>query len=767
MPPQYNAVMRIKINFKSVILYAVYTAVCICINFAVKGAPLSLGLCFGMLVCGTNILVTPALYVLATIANLNWLTSVLALFEGGFLCAVTFFYRRAHRKISFEGIAYLAVAVAPFIAFSDWQGIGDIYITDNVYIIKAIAAVAVIIFAYFCLKSVYALMFRLYRCRLRADEIVCIAVVFAVFGIGLYKIIGLFPFLALCAGGIVLAVRFFKSPTSVIAACIFGIPCAVASLSVDYLTATILLSIIVLLFCEAGRAAPSAVALGAGAVYFYFTGAFSESLAATVIRAVLLAVCCILPVIPTDEKLKEKLNALQVKKLLPQTAEERFRYETGEKLFKTSEVFREIECAFTNLDEALDDNALRGRMIEDLKERLCTNCDRRLRCARTPVYGGLKRLLDSGCMKGKVSLVDLPADVTVNCAHPADVITEMNKLLANYRKLTIEAENAQNGRRLLANQAKGIAEVLKSCAVDLSRMQSDHGELEKSVVAALSAGGISCPEVRVRGEENLQILITVVGNVKIAAVRRILEGTTGAKFILKDKIIYDAQMCCLIFVKPPAFDAAFGVAYAVKDGEKVSGDTHSVIKINEHSFLMALSDGMGSGEYAHKVSSTTISLIEAFYRAEMPSETVLETINKLMCFNKDERFTCIDVAAIDLNTLCASFIKIGSPAGIIVRQGEIKVLESDSLPLGILDSIHPTVSEERLKCGDVVVFMSDGITSSFSSSTDLYAFLETLKPLNPQSLAEKILEGAKKQTGGKAIDDMTVVCVRLFNAITD
>lgn len=743
-------------------MYAVYTVICLCVNCAAKDVPLSLGLCFGMLVCGTNLIATPVLYVLATVVNLNWISSLIAAFGGAFLCAVTFFYRRAHKKISFEGTAYLAVALAPFIAFGEWRGIDDLYFTDNVYVIKCVAALAVILFALFCLKGVYALLFRLYRCRLRADETVCIAIAFSVFGIGLYNLVGLYPFLALGAGGVIFAVRFFKSPAAVIVACVIGIPCAVAARSVDYITAQIILSILALLFCGAGRAAPSAVGLCASAAYFYFTGAFADDVASTVMRAILLAVCCILPVIPSDESLKKRLMALEVKKLLPDTVEERFRYETGERLFKTSEVFREMQCAFNNLDEALDDNALRERMLEELQAKLCNGCDRRLHCTRTTVYAGFKRLMNSGCVKGKVSLVDLPADVTVNCAHPADVIAEMNVLLASYRRLTIEAENARNGRKLLANQAKGIAEVLKSCAVELSHKQSDRTELEKSVSAALTAAGIACPEIRARGEENMQLLITVVGKVKIAAVREILERVTGAEFVLKDKIIYDADKSCLIFTVPPAYDAAFGVAYAVKDGEKLSGDTHSVIKINEHSFLMVLSDGMGSGEYAHKVSSTTISLIEAFYRAEMPSETVLETINKLMCFNKDERFTCIDVAAIDLNTLCASFIKIGSPVGLIVRQGEIKVLESESLPLGILDSIHPTVSEERLKCDDVVVFMSDGITSAFSSPTDLYAFLETLKPLNPQSLAERILDGAKQRTGGKANDDMTVVCVRLF-----
>ena len=177
---------------------------------------------------------------------------------------------------------------------------------------------------------------------------------------------------------------------------------------------------------------------------------------------------------------------------------------------------------------------------------------------------------------------------------------------------------------------------------------------------------------------------------------------------------------------------------------------------------MALSDGMGSGEYARKVSEAAISLIEAFYRAEMPADAILNTINKLLSFNRDERFTCIDIAAVNLDSGRADFVKIGSPAGIILREGEIKILESSSLPLGILENLRPTVSGEVLKSGDIVVFMSDGITSAFPSSTDLYEFLQEFKPLNPQNLADKILAGALDKTGHTVTDDMTVLCTRIF-----
>ena len=109
----------------------------------------------------------------------------------------------------------------------------------------------------------------------------------------------------------------------------------------------------------------------------------------------------------------------------------------------------------------------------------------------------------------------------------------------------------------------------------------------------------------------------------------------------------------------------------------------------------------------------------------------------------------------------ADFVKIGSPAGIIMREGEIKVLESQSLPLGILDNLRPTVCTEQLRSGDIVVFMSDGITSAFSSATELYEFLQELKPLNPQNLADKILAGAKSRVR-TVNDDMTVLCTRIY-----
>ena len=752
--------MTLKVNAKSTALYLIYAVAVVFINKTLEGVPFSLGLLFAMLTCGTNIIATPVIYLLASVVYLDWLATLLCLAEAVFLGLVTFIYRRTRRKMRIEAAAYLAIALAPYIAFSSWQGIEGIDFPENGYAFRGFAAIAVIIFSYLCFKTVYAALFRAMRCRLREDELVCCGVVYAAFGIGVYNVCGFFVYTAFAAGAIIFSVRLARSPSALIFALITAIPPSIVNLSVYPFPVYLLAATVALLFSGSGRAAPSVVTAALTALYCYFKSCFDCSAVLIVFRALLLLCTAAIPAIFSDDYFKKIKYKLLVKDVLPDTAVERSRRRTGEKLYRISEVFREIECAFNSLDDDINDAASRERMLEDLKDKCCKNCERAKICARTNVYTGFKKLIDAGCIKGKANLIDLPSEVTINCSNPADLLNKLNILIAEYRRFMTEAENAKSGRILLADQARGVAEVMKNCAVELSRTSREFVELEKILQNKLSTCGISCPELYIDGE-NMEILAVICGRVDLKAMTEVICEVTKRKYLLKDKLSYDREKSCLIFSSPPRLDAAFGVAYAIKSGESVSGDTHSVIKINEHSFLMALSDGMGSGKYAKKVSATAISLIEAFYRAEMPEGTVLNTINKLLSFNRDERFTCIDIAAINLSSGMADFVKIGSPAGIIVREGEIKVLESQSLPLGILENLRPTVCTEQLRSGDIVVFMSDGITSSFSSSTELYEFLQGLKPLNPQNLADTILCEAKSRTKTVS-DDMTVLCTRIF-----
>jgi stage II sporulation protein E len=135
-----------------------------------------------------------------------------------------------------------------------------------------------------------------------------------------------------------------------------------------------------------------------------------------------------------------------------------------------------------------------------------------------------------------------------------------------------------------------------------------------------------------------------------------------------------------------------------------------------------------------------------------------------LTFSKEETFACVGIAVVELENGKTGIVKIGSPVGFILSDSTVKVLENGSLPLGILDALRPSASSYVLEENDVLLFLSDGLTGAFVSTTDLYEVLKILPIRNPQQLVDSLLEKALQAYGGVAKDDMTAVAVRLFRA---
>ena len=70
------------------------------------------------------------------------------------------------------------------------------------------------------------------------------------------------------------------------------------------------------------------------------------------------------------------------------------------------------------------------------------------------------------------------------------------------------------------------------------------------------------------------------------------------------------------------------------------------------------------------------------------------------------------------------------------------MLDSGSLPLGILDSLRPDTASYDLEENDTLLFISDGISQAFGSTTDLYNVLKGIPTGNPQQLADVLLQAA-------------------------
>ena len=107
-------------------------------------------------------------------------------------------------------------------------------------------------------------------------------------------------------------------------------------------------------------------------------------------------------------------------------------------------------------------------------------------------------------------------------------------------------------------------------------------------------------------------------------------------------------------------------------------------------------------------------------------------------------------------------MKIGATFGFLIGTDGVRIIENNSLPLGVLENVEPTHKTFTLSDGDTLIIISDGVSDAFFSSTDAIDFLSRENCPNPQTFADKILDFALKLNENIAKDDMTVLVVKFY-----
>ncbi len=735
--------------------------------------PLALALVYAMPLSGLSPLVASLSYFLVNIIQWQLLPILLSALQALFFAIAFLLHNRLQKtqtkNIGFFPLLALSLSLGTFVAFSPFDAylLPFSFLQDFGVIPQKILISAFI----FLLSAVFtvalkALLKKFLKCRLKGEEIVFSVLLFVLVGVGICKLLSVNVYTGIAFFLLLVFAFVTKDASTLVCAFTLSLPPAlVAGISLERF---FIYGVAITLLIKSGRLAGICALLVVFFAYGYIDGLYAfggEQLVQTILSALLPCLLFLLLPAPLLREMEKRLVFYR-EKHLSRVAINRNRSAIGKQLYEISAVFREIESTFSALgtNEA-EDNA-KQYIKNCVVEEACKNCPQYRVCLRKELGVEIDKLVNIGCMKGKTSLVDVPKRLADFCFNQSNVLYAVNRRISEYKKYMLETENAASGRALLAGQAQGVSEILRNLALEQSEPLQIYTERERALNVELLKAGIVCSEVLVYGEENNPTLSLITfGKSDVKKIADIASYQFGAPMIISERLTLSNDKFCCILRKRPFFDAAFGVSTKRKNGETASGDTHSVIKIDERRFMVALSDGMGSGEYARRISESTISLLESFYRAKMPSETVLSSINKLLTFSKEETFACVDVAIVDLDEGKADIVKIGSPVGFILSGNTIKVLEGSSLPLGILDSLRPDTTSYLLQENDLLLFLSDGITGAFGSTTDLYDTLKNIPIHNPQQLTDLLLEQALQSYGGVAKDDMTAVAVRLFKSV--
>lgn len=220
------------------------------------------------------------------------------------------------------------------------------------------------------------------------------------------------------------------------------------------------------------------------------------------------------------------------------------------------------------------------------------------------------------------------------------------------------------------------------------------------------------------------------------------------------------------YLEEARFHVLTGMAKAVKETEKVSGDNYTFFETETGNLTAVLSDGMGSGEKACLDSTMVVELMQKFLEAGFQMEVAIQMINTaLLSGEENANMSTLDLCSIDLYNGECRFVKVGSACSYIKRQHLVDRISSGNLPLGIFQKPDMEAVGRTLMDGDYIIMVSDGILDALSQGIgeDMLSELIGGSNLeNPGEMANAILNFCIHQCRGHIRDDMTVLVIGIW-----
>lgn len=251
-------------------------------------------------------------------------------------------------------------------------------------------------------------------------------------------------------------------------------------------------------------------------------------------------------------------------------------------------------------------------------------------------------------------------------------------------------------------------------------------------------------------------------------IAELMQEATGLKWMVAadSRTIVTRHSSLIRLEESSVFFVSHGMARAIKNGERVSGDNFSFQALPQGQWMLALCDGLGSGMQANLESRQAVELLERLLEAGFLPDTALRMVhNTLMLQERELHPLTMDLSVIDLHTGMADFYKTGAVASFVRHADGAQLLQSEALPMGYLPGFQPAHYVCRLRDGDYIVMMTDGMLEALGGvdkEEKWLNFLDRLRAANPKDLANKLLIYAMAAVDGEAKDDMTVLVTGIW-----
>lgn len=457
---------------------------------------------------------------------------------------------------------------------------------------------------------------------------------------------------------------------------------------------------------------------------------------------------------------------------------------TIDRLNKFSKAFGELSKTFSEISQTSTATSKQDitSLFDRVADKVCKDCSLCMHCWDRNFYNTYQvmfKIVEKLDDKGYINEEDIPDYFMDRCERISDFVRQVNNVYELFKVNLVWKNRVGESRGLMSQQLDGLSRVIANLANEIDYDVKFKGDLEDRLLVELDKAGIKANDAVIFqnkwGKNEVTIFHKGCGGIRncINNIEKVATGVIGRKMIKESNECvqnHKTGICTLKLVEEETFRVTTGVARLGKYESSVSGDNYTFMNTGDGKYIVALSDGMGSGQKADCQSRAAISLLEQFMETGFDKDTAIKLINSILVLKSDDdSFATIDLSAIDLYDGKVEFVKIGAVSTYIKRPDRVETVKTVSLPAGILSDIETEMICKNVSNGDFIIMVSDGIIDSFKSEEggkkSLVNYIEEIENVNPQGIADIILNKAYSNSGNKAIDDMTVLVAKVWKKV--
>ncbi len=324
----------------------------------------------------------------------------------------------------------------------------------------------------------------------------------------------------------------------------------------------------------------------------------------------------------------------------------------------------------------------------------------------------------------------------------------------------------EESKKNMETQLKGVSKMISGIANSIQKdtvQEKDYTKQEMEVIELLKQKEIEVEEISIRKKDRYIIHIFTKEIVDSSIVEKILTK------ILKESIVLNEENSTktdYIFISEDKYVLGFATADASKNQDKVSGDNFIHTRLKDGKYVIALSDGIGTGKKANESSMQVLAMLQNLLETGFDKDSSVQLITSSLISKNEETFATLDVAILDLYKGNIEFIKSGACPTYIKKNKKVQIIKSNSLPAGMINQDNIQVFDTDIQSEEIILMCTDGILDSNVEykNKELWIkyILEDIETKNTKKIADIILNEAIDNNFGKIKDDMSVIVCKIL-----